>query len=283
MVLAEHLPTSSPTTGSSAAPPSVPAPATPPASAEGLLGVILARAAVDVVAPAEGRIQALDVRLGDRVPSGGRIARIDLPTARFDLEVADASAQAAKIEHEKAQLELANAEERQTRKTALAAASLATGEELATAHYQAKLAHVQVEMASARMREQHARVGNLQHENAEAEIRAPFEGIVAMRYADPGARLRKGDAIVRLIAARSRFVRFAVPEEQAAQVSVGLVVRVIAGHLELTGRVEKIAPEIDAASLMVFVEAGIEEGAEPLGAVISGEMVRVWLSARGRE
>ena len=253
------------------------------AAEEGLLGVILARASVDVVAPEEGRLRAVDVRLGDHVPAGARIARIDLPTARFELEVAEASARAAEIEIDRTRVELAEAEERLTRRQALSAEALTTGEDLAAARYQAKLAQVRVDAAVARLREQRARADQLRQENAEAEIRAPFEGIVAVRYADPGARVGRGEPIVRLIAASERFVRFAVPEDRLAELAVGLPVRVAASRLELTGRVEKIAPELDAASRMIFVEAGLEGGAGGLGPVLSGEIARVSLPEPSRK
>jgi RND family efflux transporter MFP subunit len=259
------------------------APPASPAPGEGLLGVILARASVDMAAPAEGRIRAVDVRIGDRVAAGGRIARIDLPDARFELEVAEASAKAAQLENDKAKVELAEAEERLERRKSLSAEALTSGEDLSAARYQARLMAVRVDATAAQMRQQRARVEQLRQANTEADIRAPFDGIVAVRYADPGARVRQGEPIVRLIAASERFVRFAVPEERASEVTVGLPVRVDADHLELAGRVEKIAPEIDAASRMVFVEAGLEQGAGTPGAVLSGEIARVWLPASKRK
>jgi multidrug efflux pump subunit AcrA (membrane-fusion protein) len=176
-------------------------------------------------------------------------------------------------------VELAEAEERLARQQSLSAEALTSGEDLAAARYQAKLARVRVEATAAQVRQQRARAEKIRQVNAEAEIRAPFEGIIALRYIDPGARMRQSEPIVRLIAADERFVRFAVPEERAAEVVVGLPVRISAGRLELAGRVEKIAPEVDAASRMVLVEAGLDISAGALNAVLSGEIARVWLSA----
>lgn len=277
-------PPRAPVTPAGIAPPSAVEEAPPaPPPGEGLLGVILARASVDVAAPAEGRIRSMDVRIGDRVASGARLALIDLPAARSELEVAEATTKAAQIEHDRARVELAEAEERLARRQSLSAEALASREELATAGYQVKLARVRVDATAALVRQQHARAAQLRQENAEAEIRAPFEGIVAVRYADPGARVGQGAPLVRLIAASERFVRFAVPEERAAEAAVGRPVRVRAGRLDLAGRVEKIAPEIDAASRMVFVEAGIDQDAATLEVVLSGEIARVWLPAPERK
>jgi membrane fusion protein, multidrug efflux system len=191
-----------------------------PSAGEEFSGVILARASVDVVAPAEGQIRAVGVRVGDRVPAGGRIARLDQLDARFELQRAEASARAAQVEPDPTQIDL-----------------------------------------------------------AEAEIRAPFEGIVAGWYAPSGARVKRGEPIARLIAASDRLVRFAAPEERAAEIEVGLRVRVAVGSVELMGRVEKVVPEIDTASRRVFVEAALEQVASALDAVLLGEVARVSLPA----
>jgi multidrug resistance efflux pump len=191
-----------------------------PSAGEEFFGVILARASVDVVAPAEGRIRAVGVRLGDRVLAGGRLTQLDQLDARFELPIAESSARAAQVEPARTQIDL-----------------------------------------------------------TEAEIRAPFEGIVAAWYVHSGARVKRGEPIVRLIAASDRLVRFAAPEERAAEIEVGLRVRVAVGALELMGRVEKVVPEIDTASRRVFVEAGLEQVASALDAVLSGEVARVSLPA----
>ncbi|EYF03087.1 Hypothetical protein CAP_6201 [Chondromyces apiculatus DSM 436] len=265
--------------GSALAPPAVKIAeeARPRASEEGLLGVVLARASVDVVAPASGKLSAVDVRLGDKVSAGGRVALLDLPSSRLELTVADASAREVEVELDRARVQLAEAEEKLARKQSLRAESLASGEDLMTATYQVKLARVQVEAMEARLKQHRGKVGMLQHANAEAELRASFEGIVAARYVDPGARVEAGQPIMRLIAASERFVRFAVPEDKVSEIGVGLPVRVLAGRLELMGRVEKISPEIDPASRMVIVEAGLEQVASALDGVLSGEIARVLL------
>lgn len=56
----------------------------------------------------------------------------------------------------------------------------------------------------------------------------------------------------------------------------GAGVRVRAGNLELHGTVETIAPEIDAVSRTVAVEARIEPGDAPRERLVAGEMVRVF-------
>jgi RND family efflux transporter MFP subunit len=245
------------------------------------LGVILARSSVDVAARFEGRLRAVHVRLGDSVPSGGPIASLDVPSLRYDLRMAEAALQTAEAEQERVNVELAEAAERFARRKALSAEALTSGEDLASARYQHKLAEARLSAVRAQLAEKRAHVEQLRQSNADAEIRAPFEGIVAARYVDPGANVTSATPIVRLISAGDLFVRFAVPEEKAATLAVGLPVRVGASddRVSLCGNIAKVSPEIDAASRMVIVEARLDT--PPAGApVLSGEMARVSIEER---
>jgi multidrug efflux pump subunit AcrA (membrane-fusion protein) len=105
---------------------------------------------------------------------------------------------------------------------------------------------------------------------------APFAGTVAARYADRGALIPKGTPIVRLIAQGELRVRFALPEERATALAVGDRLRIAAAGLELHGTVEKVAPEIDAASRMVYAEATLDLAVAERERVRSGQVARVF-------
>jgi RND family efflux transporter MFP subunit len=260
-----------------AAPSAAPA-ARPLASAQesGFLGVALARSSADLAPRFEGRLRDVHVRLGDRVPVGALIATLDVPSLRFDLTIAEASLQAADVDQRRAAVELAQADEQLARRKALVEAALASGEDLAAAGYQQKLAATRVEAARALLAEKRSRVEQLRKSNADTQIRAPFEGIIAARYVDPGANVTPSRPIVRLISAHTLFVRFAVPEESAASLRLGEPVQIRAGEASLGGAVEKIAPEVDAASRMIIAEAHLNAEADQ-APVRSGEIVRVFI------
>ncbi len=236
----------------------------------------MARASIDLTPRYEGRLQAVYVRLGDVVPAGGRIATIESSTVRFDLVTAEATLRAAEAEHQKAVIELAEAQERLQRRESLSAEALASQEELATARYGHKLARVGVEIAQSRASERRTHVDRLRRLSADAEILAPFEGIVAVRYADPGANVTAATPIVRLLSSGELIVRFAVPEATSGALSVGRTVHVAAENSTATaiGTIEKIAPEIDTASRMLVLEARIAPGS---GSLRVGEITRVLL------
>jgi RND family efflux transporter MFP subunit len=257
------------------------------ASEDPFLGVILARESVDLAARVEGRITAVHVRLGDSLPQGGRIASLDVRTLRLDLDMAAADLKVAQAERDKAGVELAQAEERLARRQTLAAEALASGEELSTALYQKKLAGVRVAVTDAELSRKRARVEQLRQMREDADIRAPFAGVVAVRYVDPGANVTPETPIVRLNSMDELFVRFAVPESKRERLRVGLRVVVEVGEGAgvgaasagftgpVHGTIEKIAPDIDAASRMVIVESKLDLTGDAKSRVYSGAIARV--------
>jgi RND family efflux transporter MFP subunit len=255
------------------------------AAEDRFLGVILARESVDVAARHEGRITAVHVRIGDSVPQGGHIASLDVRTLGLDLDMAAADLRVAQAERDKAGVELAQAEERLERKQKLSAEALVSGEELSTAQYQKKLAEVRVAVTEAELSRKRARIEQLRQTRQDADIRAPFAGVVAGRFVDPGANVTPETSIVRLNSMAEPFVRFAVPEPKRARLRAGLRVVVevgegaaegsVAAGSSVHGTIEKIAPEVDAASRMVLVEAKLDLPGDAKSRLYSGAIARV--------
>lgn len=246
--------------------------------AERFLGVVLAHEAIDVTPRQDGKIRALHVRLGDRVQANGLIASLDTKTIEYDLAMADAAIRAAEAERNKASVELREASERLERRKALAAEAVASAEDLASAGYQKELAQARLDLATAQVREKRARSEQLRQLRSDAELRAPFEGTVAARYADSGANVTATTRIVRLISTKPPFVRFAVPGTSHLRLEKGQGVRVeVEGQTEaIAGTIDTIAPEIDAASRMIIVEATLQRP-ENAPLLRSGEVARVSL------
>ena len=84
--------------------------------------------------------------------------------------------------------------------------------------------------------------------------------------------------IVRLISTKPPFVRFAVPGTSRVRLEKGLGVRVeVEGQTDaVDGTIDTVAPEIDAASRMIVVEATLQRPPSA-GPLRSGEVARVSL------
>ena len=230
---------------------------------DGFLGVVLTGESVDLAAKFPGKLEAVHVQVGDRVTHGQPLARLDMRSLKDDLAMAEAGLHAAVAEEHKSSLELSQARERHARRAPLADSggiSAISPEELSNSHYQKQLAATHVESAKAAVLEKRARVDQLKAALADAEIRAPFDGVVAARMLDPGAVVAAGTPIVHLISEGELRVRFAVPEEQKARIAVGVPVRVQikSMNMALGGSIQHIAPEVDTAAGMIFVLATLD-------------------------
>lgn len=273
---AAENPVPPPPAAPSASPASTPAPvpSTPPAR-KGWIGVLVARESVDVTAESPGRVLAVHVQIGDRVRLGDRIATLDTRVVAQDLEMARSSLRAAEAEERRSSDELAEAKARNQRRQENP--DFFSKEDLAEAALQAKTAAAAYEVAQARVAEQRARIRQLEAGLSQSEVRAPFDGRVAERFADAGALVGPGTAVVRLISAGDLLVRAAVPPEEARALRVGapVTVAVRTQGLRLPGTVERVAPEVDAASQMVLIEVRLNPSPETEGRLQTGLVVDV--------
>jgi RND family efflux transporter MFP subunit len=228
---------------------------------KGFIGVIVAHESVDIVPKAQGRLKEVTVRLGDKVARDGVVARLDADTARQELRMAEATLKAAEAELDKATVEASQAHERAARRSPEAAhgEKLFSPEEVSDARYQEKLGGTRVMTARAAVAEKAAHVKQLKAMLTDLDLRAPFDGTVSLRYADAGAVVGPGTPILRLINPDDLWVRFAIPEQRGAAVAPGQRLRVAIETLTDVGAVvEKVAPEVDAASRMIIAEAKLD-------------------------
>ncbi len=224
------------------------------------LGVVLASDAVDVVAEIDGRVEEIVVRAGDPVRAGQRIAALDTQDLRHELRIAQASLASVDARRGQIALEAERAEHEYQRRLALQ--DLVSKEAAEASKFERADAELRLEAAEAERDQVAARIAQLEASLARSELKAPFDGVVALRYLDAGSIATAGTPVVRLISSGGLLTRFAVPPEEALELAVGMPVRVEIETLRLAvdGTVGHIAPEIDSASQMVFVEARLASG-----------------------
>lgn len=249
--------------------------ASPPVSRQGWIGVVVARQTVDVTADSQGRLQAMHVSIGDRLRRGDLIATLDTSLAAQDLEMARSNQRAADADERRAADEFAEAKARNDRRQSNP--DFFSKEDLAEAALRAKTAAAALEVARSRTAEQRTRVRQLETSLSRNQIRAPFDGQVAERFADQGAIVGPGTPLVRLISAGDLLVRAAVPPEEARKLSVGtpVVSTVRTLGLKIPGAIQRIAPEVDAASQMVLVEVHLAPTPEMAARLQTGLVVDV--------
>jgi RND family efflux transporter MFP subunit len=227
-----------------------------PARSERFLGVVLASETVEIGAPFDGRLARIDVQPGDLVKAGTVMGSMALESLRSEERMEQALLEQAEARRNQAELEAREATERFQRYRKSPPGAL-SADEFSAAQYQEKIALAQVAAARANIQERRAALARIRQQISEAELRVPFDCVVAVRYLDPGAWVQAGMPVLRVIRAGGLQVRFALPENRSGMVAAGLPVSIFLPALgkEFPGKIESIAPEVDTASRMVFAMA----------------------------
>jgi len=243
------------------------------------IGVVLASDSVEVAARTGGQVQEIRVRLGSRVALGDRIALLDTRGLRRELAVAVSQVAGLALEVEKKSVELQEAKQRLERRKAGAQLEVATvsGEELTTAEFRGQQAALDLRVAGAKVAEQQARVELLRQQLDDSELRAPFAGVVAARYVDPGAVVSAGSSVVRLLGSDQIRLRFGVPEPFAGRFAVGgrAEVQIEGAPGVFAALIERSAPEVDTAARVVFIEARLLDPPNSSKLALAGRIARV--------
>ncbi len=182
-----------------------------------------------------GYLKTLAVDKGDTVRSGQVLARIEIP----ELVAARARQQA--------ELEAAEAEYGRLRESLQRTPDLVVPD--------------MVDQARGRFEVARASVAESETLLGYATITAPFSGIITQRFVDPGALVQAGNArsaIVSLMDFSTVRLQVAVPEIEAARVSVGQPVTVTTDNLpgrRFQGKVTRYSYALDEANRTMLVEA----------------------------
>jgi RND family efflux transporter MFP subunit len=226
------------------------------ARGRGFVGVVVAGDGADIEPKVEGRIEQVFVKPGDRVSRGEPIAQLETMASRHDLKLVRAALVAAR--------------RRFARRLALAQGPSGA------------IAAEEIDDARRDLLQEQARTSKVRGAVAEASIEAPFDGVVSEQYLTSGALAGPGRPIVRLLGKGEPRVRFAVPEENVRQVTLGqsVQIEVAAARVTLRGRVTGLSPEVDASSRMIYGSATLAfdpEAKAPDHALATGLLARVFL------
>jgi RND family efflux transporter MFP subunit len=253
------------------------------ATSGSFVGVVLPPQAVNVASQDGGKLIRVSVKVGDMVRQGDVIASLDDAVKKHELAMARATLKTAQAQSYGAGVDLAAAREKKGRRAATVQVGdkdvpLVSGEEAATARFDERSAVSRAASASAGVHAERAHISQLAAQLDQLVLRAPFDGLVAARYADPGAFLRPGDPVARVLGAGGLRVRFAVPEEETARLAQGRAIEATVEDHTLRGTVELVAPEVEPSSRTTFAEASLDPARSECGgdcARLAGRTVRV--------
>lgn len=196
------------------------------------VGTTEARAAINVAAEVDGRLDAMHFIPGKKVEKGALLVSLDDRTARADLAAAEAA--------------LSNARQARDRARRLEQELLSRAE-MDTLESALKAAQAQVDRARALLDDH--------------RIRAPFAGVPGLRRVNPGSYVRAGDVITTLDDLDTLEVVFSVPERFIGSLETGQTVEVFSDawpDRRFLARVEHLDSRVDPATRMIRVKASLD-------------------------
>ena len=245
-------------------------------------GYVVAQRRAAVASKGTGRLVELNVREGSLVKQGDLIGRLDASDVQAAIgatQAGVAQAQAARAQAEaalgQARAELANAEVELQRQQALqgqgfisAQAVDAASRRLAVARSALATQQAAITTAQAAIAQSQAQVRVQQVNQANTEIRAPFDGVVLVKNANVGDMITPfssasgtSGAVVTMADLRTLEVEADVSESNVAKIKPEQPVEITLDalpDLRLRGNVSRIVPTVDRAKATVMTKIRFE-------------------------
>lgn len=212
-------------------------------------GSLLADESVDLQAEISGKVVSINFREGARVRAGDLLVKLN-----------DAGLQATL---RRVRYQMALAELRERRIAQLLKDGLVRQDE-----YDAALSEVNV---------RNAEVALTEAQIAETEIRAPFDGVVGLRFVSVGAFINASTQVATLQRIDRLKIDFSIPEKYAGRIQLGSPVRftVAGSDLAYAGELYAYDPRIDTATRTVLIRARVPN---PDGRLLPGAFASVTLT-----
>ncbi|MEL7085846.1 MAG: efflux RND transporter periplasmic adaptor subunit [Cyanobacteria bacterium J06597_1] len=116
-----------------------------------------------------------------------------------------------------------------------------------------------------------ARIGTLDVDIAKSQLRAPFDGRVALRHVDEGVVISAGQTVLRLVEDGAMEARVGLPVQAAANLEVGSEQAVFVDGREYSATVKSLLPELNSSTRTISAILSLPDGA----IAAPGEVVRV--------
>jgi len=232
-----------------------------------VVGNLIGAATVAVVPKVSGRLEAVNVRLGDQVRRGQLLATLEDRELREQVRQNEASLEVSKATVRQREADLKNAQSNLERSRNLFARNLIARQTLddAEARYDAALA--QVDLAKAQGNQATARLEELRINLSNTRILSPVDGFVGSRSLDPGAFVGTNSSFLSVV--DIHFVRLVanLVEKDLRRIVIDMPAQVevdaYPGEV-FQGRVARLAPVLDPATRTAQMEVEVPNPASRL-------------------
>ena len=240
------------------------------------IGTVQVRYLYKIGPTVAGRVQRLDVHVGDRVRAGQVLGEMDAVDLDERIRAAQAAILSAEAGLRQAQAKQGYAQSQSRRYEQLVAVRVTSEESYATRQQELAVADAALAVAREDANRLRAELQALRAQRGNLRLVAPVAGLVAARDADPGTTVVAGQAVVKLIDPASLWVDARFDQISAQGLAAGLPAEVALRSRPgqpLTARVLRTEPLADAVTEELLAKLVFDRLPEPLPAI--GELAEL--------
>jgi RND family efflux transporter MFP subunit len=222
-----------------------------------VVGNLIGEATVDVVPRVAGRLQAVPVKLGDRVAKGQLVAKMEDNDVREQVNQAEANLSVNRANVQARENDLKVSQNSLARLQRSFDSGLVSKQNLEDAEARVNTATSQLEVSKAQVSQTQARLDELKITLSNTNVVSPVDGFVSKRNLDPGAFAGANTIILAVVDIGTvRLVANLVEKDfKRVQAGVDAVVEVDAFPGEsFHGKVSRVAPAFDPATRTAAME-----------------------------
>ena len=222
-----------------------------------LVGNLIGAVTVEVVPRANGRLQVVNVKLGDAVREGQVIARVEDSEIREQVRGAEASYQVAQASIRQREADLKLAQSNLDRSRSLFERQLLPQQTFDDVDSRHQAAVAQLDLARAQFEQSKARLDELKITLTNTQIVSPVDGFIGKRYLDPGAFASTNAPVASVVDIRIVRMVANLVERDMRRVPVGTAANVEVDAYPgetFKGRVSRVAPVFDPATRTAEIE-----------------------------
>lgn len=222
-----------------------------------IVGSLVGAQTVDVTPKSGGRLQAVNVRIGDTVRRGQQLAKLEDSEIQEQVRQSEASFAVSQATIRQREADLNFAKTNLDRSRNLFTRELISQQTLDDAESRFQSATAQLELAQAQFEQSKARLEELKINLSNTIIRSPVDGFVGKRNLDPGAWASTASPVVSVVDIHLVRMQANLVERDLRRITAGgpAAVEVDAYPGEtFTGTVARVAPVLDAATRTAQME-----------------------------
>ena len=222
-----------------------------------VVGNLIGLQTVEVVPKVNGRLQAVNVRLGDTVRRGQVLAKVEDQELQQQVRQAAAAFEVSQATIRQREADLKLAKSNLDRNKSLLDRQLLPAQtyEDTEARYQAAVA--QLDLARAQYEQSHSRLDELKITLSNTSILSPVDGFVGKRFLDPGSFVGTNSPVASVVDIRTVRLVANLVEKDAKRVREGTPAEVEVDAYpgeKFTGTVSRVAPVFDPATRTAEME-----------------------------